>query len=577
MITFKNLTLKNFLSVGAVTQSIKLNNCGLILIMGENLDQGGNGARNGVGKSTIIQALSYVLFDRTITSIKRDNIINKTNGRNMMISVEFSIDDTKYKIERGRRPNILKFYTDGIADVDEAQGENRNTQAVIEKLLDMSHDMFKNIVALSTYNQPFLFMRAVDQRAIIEELLGITLLSKKAEKLKKDMNIIRVNIREEDIRLKTMIESNEGIKRTIRQLARKSDQFVINHDASLASLKGAIDELKRFDIDDELVKHKIMEDYHTKLNERKRLMNQKSQCSSQMLDYATRVERLQEDLSKAENNICPTCEQKIHDTGMTNRITSNINELLPMLISFESEFNDLEKQLNLIILPEVVDLYYNKIGDAYDHKQNLDKLKFQLREEKKKTNSFDEQIISLNENALREIDYSSLNELKKVYSHQEFLHKLLTNKDSFIRKKIIDQNLSYLNSRISYYLGKLGLPHNVDFKSDLSVEIVLLGQEFDFGQLSRGQQNRLILAFSWAFRDVWESTGHTINLFFVDEMIDTGMDAIGVENTLEILKKQTRERGKDIFLISHKEELMNRVNDVLMVVLENGFTSYALE
>lgn len=577
MIKIENITIKNFLSVGAVTQSIAFCDKGLVLILGENLDQGGNGARNGVGKSTIIQALSYGLYDAAITPIKKDNMINKTNGKNMMISVDFSIDGTQYKIERGRRPNILKFYTDGIADVDEAQGENKNTQKEIEKLLDMSHDMFKNIVALSTYNQPFLFMRAMDQRAIIEELLGITLLSKKAETLKKDMNLIRTSVREEDIRLKTMIESNEGIKRTITQLMRKSDQFVIDHDASLDALKEAIAQLKRFDIDDELKKHKIMEEYHTKLNDKKILMNRKSQCSSQMHDYATRLERLTEDLGKAENNICPTCEQQIHDSNLTTRINDDINELVPILVSFESEFNEFERQLDDIVLPDVVDLYYNKIGDAYDHKQNLDKLKFQFKEEKKKTNSFAEQIISLNENALREIDYSSLNELKKVYSHQEFLHKLLTNKDSFIRKKIIDQNLSYLNSRISYYLNKLGLPHNVDFKSDLSVEIVLLGQEFDFGQLSRGQQNRLILAFSWAFRDVWESTGHSINLFFVDEMIDTGMDAIGVENTLEILKSQTRERGKDIFLISHKEELMNRVNDVLMVVLENGFTSYSIE
>lgn len=362
MIIIENITIKNFLSVGAVTQSIAFKNKGLVLILGENLDQGGNGARNGVGKSTIIQALSYGLYDVAITPIKKDNMINKSNRKNMMISVEFSIDDTKYKIERGRRPNILKFYTDGITD-DEAQGENKNTQKEIEKLLGMSHDMFKNIVALSTYNQPFLFMRSIDQRAIIEELLGITLLSKKAETLKKDMNLIRTSIREEDVRLKTMIESNEGIKRTIIQLMRKSDQFIIDHDVSLNALKDAILALKRFDIDDELKKHKIMEEYYTKLNDKKILMNRKSQCSSQMHDYATRLERLTEDLGKAENNICPTCDQQIHDNNLTTRINDDIKELVPVLVSFESEFNEFERQLEDIVLPDVVELYYNKIGD----------------------------------------------------------------------------------------------------------------------------------------------------------------------------------------------------------------------
>ena len=170
-----------------------------------------------------------------------------------------------------------------------------------------------------------------------------------------------------------------------------------------------------------------------------------------------------------------------------------------------------------------------------------------------------------------------INELQKLHDHQEFLYKLLVRKDSGIRMRLIDQNLPYLNSRLTYYLTKLGLPHQCEFKNDLSIEIIQFGQNFDFGQLSRGQQNRLILALSWAFRDVWESTGHHINLLFIDEMIDSGIDTQGVENTLEVLKKMTRERGKEIFLISHKEELINRVHNVMMVTFENGFTTFDLE
>ena len=579
MIKIKNITIKNFLSVGAVTQPINFEDKGLVLILGENLDQGGNGARNGVGKSTIIQALSYALFDAAITPIKKDNLINKTNAKNLVVSVEFDVDSKKYKIERGRRPNILRFYTDGIVDSsdDEAQGENRNTQAEIERILGLSHEMFKNIVALSTYNQPFLFMRANEQRAIIEELLGITLLSRKAEKLKKDMNLIRSGFREEEIRIKTITESNESIQHTIRQLGVKSKRFDITHQQSIDDLKDSIIGLEKIDINRELKNHSVMDNYHSTMRDKKSLMQQKSQHSSQLMDYVSRLERLQDNLSKALDKICPMCEQHIHDNSIASRFETEISDLVPLVESLQDVITNTDEKIKEIKVPTVVELFYNNKEDAYQHKQNLDNLRFRLKEEKKKTNQFMDQITSLSENAIREIDLSSLNELKKVYAHQEFLYKLLTNKDSFIRKKIIDQNVSYLNSRISYYLNKLGLPHAVDFKSDLSVEITLLGQEFDFGQLSRGQQNRLILSFSWAFRDVWESAGQSINLFFVDEMIDTGMDAIGVENTLEILKKLTRERQKDIFLISHKEELINRVNDVLMVVFENGFTTYGLE
>ena len=165
----------------------------------------------------------------------------------------------------------------------------------------------------------------------------------------------------------------------------------------------------------------------------------------------------------------------------------------------------------------------------------------------------------------------------KLREHQEFLQKLLTNKDSFIRKRIIDQNLSYLNARLSFYLDKIGLPHTVTFLNDLSVEITELGRELDFDNLSRGERNRLILSLSWSFRDVYESLYDPINLLFIDELIDSGMDASGVESSLAILKKMSREQNKSIWLVSHKDELAGRVNNIMTVTKENGFTSYGTD
>jgi DNA repair exonuclease SbcCD ATPase subunit len=144
-----------------------------------------------------------------------------------------------------------------------------------------------------------------------------------------------------------------------------------------------------------------------------------------------------------------------------------------------------------------------------------------------------------------------------------------------VRKRIIDQNLQFLNQRLQQYLLAMGLPHQVVFQNDLTVEITELGRELDFDNLSRGERNRLILGLSWTFRDVWENLYHTINLLFIDELIDNGLDANGVENAISILKNMARERKKNIFLISHKDELQSRVNNVLTVVKENGYTSYA--
>ena len=189
-------------------------------------------------------------------------------------------------------------------------------------------------------------------------------------------------------------------------------------------------------------------------------------------------------------------------------------------------------------------------------------------------NPHTEQIETLKSKNIEELDYTLMNNLTKLKEHQEFLYRLLTSKDSFIRKKIIDQNLNYLNSRLNMYLTDLGLPHEVIFQSDLGVEITELGRELDFDNLSRGERNRLILGLSWAFRDIYESTNVPINLLFIDELIDSGMDTQGVEASMAILKRLTRERQKNVFLISHKDELAGRVNSIMNVVKENGFTSF---
>ena len=225
-------------------------------------------------------------------------------------------------------------------------------------------------------------------------------------------------------------------------------------------------------------------------------------------------------------------------------------------------------------LDSMPNTFYETAKEAYQHRSNVDSLKQSLKEKTDELDPYTEQIDDLEKTAIQEVNWDAVNELNDTKDHQDFLYKLLTNKDSFIRKKIIDQNLAYLNNRLTHYLDRLQLPHTVVFKNDLTVEITQLGQDLDFDNLSRGERNRLILGLSWAFRDVWESLYQNINLLFIDELVDSGMDANGVENAIAVLKKMGRERQKNIYLISHKEELASRVTNVLKVIKENGFTSY---
>jgi DNA repair exonuclease SbcCD ATPase subunit len=180
----------------------------------------------------------------------------------------------------------------------------------------------------------------------------------------------------------------------------------------------------------------------------------------------------------------------------------------------------------------------------------------------------------MQQNAVQEISWDRVNELTRTANHQDYLLDLLTNKKSFVRKRIIEQNLSYLNQRLAHYLDALGLPHNVVFVNDLSVEITEHGRESEFDSLSRGERTRVILALSFSFRDVWESLYSSCNLVFIDELVDNGLDTVGVENAIGLMKSMSRTRSKSVFLVSHREELTSRVESILKVVKENGFTTY---
>jgi len=218
--------------------------------------------------------------------------------------------------------------------------------------------------------------------------------------------------------------------------------------------------------------------------------------------------------------------------------------------------------------------HYDTETQAVEHRSRMNTLLTQIATKGEEKDPYTEQITEMQQQALKEVTYDTLNELSRLQEHQDFLLKLLTSKDSFIRKKIIEQNLSYLNARLTHYLDRVGLPHTVVFQNDLTVSIEELGRELDFDNLSRGERNRLILSMSWAFRDVFESLYQPINLLFIDEMIDNGLDTSGVENALALLKQMSRERHKSIWLVSHRDELAGRVENILKVVKEGGFTSY---
>ena len=686
MIHIKKLTVKNFMSVGNATQGIDFDRRDLTLVLGENLDLGGDGSRNGTGKTTIINALSYALYGNALSNIRKDNLVNKTNGKNMLVSLDFSVGGQDYRIERGRKPNVLKFYVnhEAQAATDEAQGENRETQEVIERIMGMSHDMFKHVLALNTYTEPFLSLKANDQRAIIEQLLGITLLSERADRIKELNRLTRDSISQEEFRIRAEQEANKRIEEQIESLRRRQVMWQKKYDSDLEVLVGQYDELSKINIDVELQAHrdlsvwsdqKKQQETYNSLVARSTAWKQKHQAElqaagrsyldknrisidielaawAQLADYTQKskdivdlnkliercvqdenkevklVEKLRADIEELRNHKCYACGQDFHDANHESVLASKEKALQEAALQalatntqwvehtdallklgelgtkpvthYKTEAEAIRHASELASLKQAVDAkeaevdpfaeqlteltevdpgtqpvtHYDTEAEAIKHSSQVASLLAQITNKHGETDPYTEQINEMTGQALQTVSYDHLNELTRVQEHQDFLLKLLTSKDSFVRKKIIDQNLSYLNSRLTHYLDRMGLPHTVKFMNDLSVNIEELGRELDFDNLSRGERTRLILSMSWAFRDVWESLYHPINLMFIDELIDNGLDTAGVENALGLLKRMSRERNKSVWLVSHRDELAGRVENILKVVKENGFTSY---
>jgi DNA repair exonuclease SbcCD ATPase subunit len=684
MIILKNITLRNFLSIGAVTQAVNFDSKELTLILGENLDLGGDGARNGTGKTTLIQGLSYVLFGSPINSIRKDNLINRTNGKGMMCTLEFSAHGTEYKIERGRRPNTLRFYVNNDLQEgkDDAQGENKETQIQIERAIGMTSDMFKHIIALNTYSEPFLSLASGEQRKIIEQLLGITLLSEKAEILKEKIRDNRDTIQLEEFRVKAIEEANRRVQEQIEALKRRQNLWVKKHnedlskfvsdydelskididaelqahkdlaiynenkrkkeaydsllarqiawkqkrDADVAALQASYNKLSHIDIETELQSHRDLAEYNIRSTELAKIVDTIANLGISIAKEKKAIDKLESELKTLEGNKCYTCGQDFHthnhDTVLENKnnllvtanaelaqfqseLEKNKNSVFILgaipephykteaaAIKHGSELENIQNQINSknsesdpyaeqlsehpeIVLGKLPLTVYDTEAEAVEHRTTVANLLQHIATKDAEIDPYAEQVSDMEKQALQEIDFNKINQLTRTGDHLKFLLDLLTSKDSFVRKKIIDQNLSYLNSRLTHYLDSIGLPHTVIFKNDLSVEITELGRELDFDNLSRGERNRLILGLSFAFRDVWENLYFPINTLFIDELIDSGLDTIGVENAMAILKDMSRRRSKSIWLVSHREELAGRVPSVLKVIKENGFTSYA--
>lgn len=705
MLLIKRISMRNFMSFGNAPQNVDLSGTDISLVLGQNNDaviEGGDnvGRRNGVGKSAIIQGLVFGLYGKSIANeIKIPNLINKSNGKNCEVTVEFSKDGVDYIVQRGRSPTYFNFITVGEDKVqeDESRGEKKDTQEDLIEILGISQMLFEHIVVLNANVEPFLSLSQQKQRDMIEELLGITQLTEKAELLKDMLKETRRLADQEKFKIETLTASNKRIEQSIETLQEQANKFesdknarissiqadlqsydgldfdnlyalaeqqtvALTHNLNHARLQNTVNDLAQkyeqyeqqllsnkklienqiqklsvIDIDSELKNHEELELWNqldailkdtlnTKRFKEQRL-NTLNSTLSRNIDL---VQAEQAKLSTVEDSKCPLCDSKLeHDekhSSMKSQIQATIDNLMTEISSLEQETTALYQEiadLEIFEMPPKPSTIYSSSSEAKLHEHKLEELKKQLETEHiniyndallasyaeldsfvlmevpdtinstqvkelelnkqsltqqlerelNSKNTFFDQIETLRTTSLQPVDYTEYNDLDKLGNHQDFMVKLLLNKDSYVRKRIIEQNISFLNSRLEYYIEMCGSEHSVKFMNDLSVEIMKGGQSYDYKQLSRGERTRVNIALSVAFRDTYESLYQNINLIMIDEMIDVGLDSSGVMRVWSIFQDQAAVRQKNVFVISHRDELLHKTDNILKIVKDAGFSS----
>ena len=238
----------------------------------------------------------------------------------MLVTISFEKHGVNYHIERGRKPNLLKFSINGqeqeLKDLDESQGDSRETQKAIEDVFGMSHEMFKHILALNTYTEPFLSMKAADQRSVIEQLLGITLLSEKAENLKEQIKQTKDIIATENTRIETIKISNERIQQSIESLERKQKMWSDQKESSLENILKNIDRLMQIDIEDEINNQRALVEWTKNKKERDNL-------NSLIAKQTTTLEKEQKVLAKLEKELVSLADHKCRSEEHTSELQSH--------------------------------------------------------------------------------------------------------------------------------------------------------------------------------------------------------------------------------------------------------------
>jgi len=624
-LTFKSLTFQNFMSFGNVPVMISFEKPGTCFITGENLDDGGS---SGAGKTTLINALSYVLFDKVPDKISKERLINRTNKDEKKTVMEVTLNLTKggdeYLIKRfrGQETGYKLIHVNHPEEADKDITNAGGFNSSVEELIGFSYELFKQIILFNGNSAPFLSLPVGDQRDLIEELLKITLLSRKAEALKKLITTIDQNIKIQEALVAQQKVQLEKQKKQVQEAEGRVVAWEDGHENRLNDERAKLAQIEAVDFEAEEQRHAELAELnvaHIEATSALQLIeNQKRAKNSELLQFPKKTElallkstyteqqrdhvKVITELKHLRDAKCPYCLQKFADaktkikdleskqasldesnktavTGIAEceqaevdynaKVTTELTAIIDELKAKQAELdalNSAAKELKRT-------LAYPDLKSALAAKNAKAMLIANISTVEAEANPHVDALETLLASGDSKVDTAELDSIVRLKEHYQLLLKLLTDKNSFIRKAIISKTLPFLNKRIAFYTERLGLPHVVKFQPDMSCEITQYGRDLDHGNLSNGQKKRLNLSLCFAFRDALTYLHSKVNVLFTDEIDGGSLDEQSVNLMIGLLKHKAWDDAIGIYIISHRPEFDGRCDRNVVVRLEGGFST----
>ena len=566
MITFKKIRWKNFLSTGNQWTEIDFQKSATNLIIGTN----------GAGKSTMLDALTFSLFNKPFRKINKPQLINTTNERECVVEIEFNVNNKDYLVRRGIKPNVFDIEVNGVVLHKEAD-DRANQRILEENILKVNYKSFTQIVILGSTNfVPFMQLNSANRREVIEDLLDIRIFSAMNNLLKDKMRNLKEQIKSTDLKKENYKDKVKMQKDFIEELENRGN-------ANIDSNKNKISKL-----DTELVVYMkdnavIEEDIHKYTKEQEevtgagdklvKLNNLKGKLS-QKVGTITKEHKF-----FTENTVCPTCTQDIEEEFRLNRIADAQNKAkdlqkgyqeLEEAIAFEKE-----RERQFIALSKEIIKLNNEISQnntrislnqrqIRDLEHEIQTITSNLQNRNTEHEKLDEY-----ESNLQRI-FEELTKRKEQMLHYEFSYSLL--KDDGVKTKIIKKYLPFINQQVNRYLRMMDFYINFHLDEEFNETVKSpIHEDFSYSSFSEGEKMRIDLSLLFTWREVARlKNSVNTNLLIMDEVFDSSLDGLGTDEFLKIIRFVIRDAN--IFVISHKTDLHDKFETVIKFDKVKGFS-----